>query len=284
MRCKYREKMYRCGDYLTVDIYPVFHQGGKKTRRRAKYKPTSAMQAKLNQKNAEEALTRLLEANFCESDLEITLTFSPDNLPDTYDLARRHAENYLRRVKRLRNRRELSSLKYVLIPGNGRFHFHIVMTGGIDRDELERIWGLGYANTKRLSFRENGVAGLARYIASQYDIEDFSKGEDLFSIYDIDEETGELTEKNDTRKKGQRRWSSSKNLIRPEPQFRDGKISSARVEELASVDSSNRVAFEKLYPGYSLLGVEPYYNPDNGGYYLHVRMYSAKKRRSDRTV
>ena len=39
MRCLYRERRYVCGDYLEVDIYPVFRkQGGRKQ----KAKPTSA--------------------------------------------------------------------------------------------------------------------------------------------------------------------------------------------------------------------------------------------------
>jgi hypothetical protein len=66
MRCRYREKIYKCGEYLEADIYPVFHQGGGKSRRKARYKPTSAMQARLNQRRAERELTRLLNENFTD--------------------------------------------------------------------------------------------------------------------------------------------------------------------------------------------------------------------------
>lgn len=278
MRCRYRERIYQCGDYLEADIYPVFHKGSTKSRRRAKYKPTSAMQARLNQRRAEEALTRILNANFTADDIEITLTYDNEHLPEDYEKAVRDADNYIRRVKRLRGKRGLEALKFVRVPGGGRFHFHIVMSGGINRDELERMWGYGYANSKRLKFCQGGIAGLAHYIANQLDDGDEFGGEDLFSLYDIDVETGETTEKPRERKKGQKRWSCSKNLLRPEPEIREGRISAAKVEELATVDSMSRSIFEKLYPGYSFNTCEPYYNPENGGYYLRVRMY-----RSDQT-
>ena len=44
-----RESVYVCGDYMDADIYPVFQPAGK---RRARCKPTSAIQEKLNQKTA----------------------------------------------------------------------------------------------------------------------------------------------------------------------------------------------------------------------------------------
>lgn len=278
MRCRYREKIYRTGEYLEVDIFPVFHKGGTGSRRKAKYKPTSAMQARLNQRRAEEALTRLLNENFTDDDIEITLTYDDEHLPSDCDKAFRDADNYIRRVKRLRGKRGLSELKFCKVLGGGRFHFHIVMSGGIDRDELERMWGLGYANSKRLKFSSGGVAGLAHYIANQLDASDEFGGEDLFSLYDIDVETGEATEKPRERKKGQRRWSCSKNLRRPAPEIREGRISAGKVEELATFDAESRAVYEKLYPGYEFVSARPYYNPENGGYYLQVRMRSIKRR------
>lgn len=278
MRCRYREKIYRCGDYFESEIFPVFHKGGGKIHRRSKYKPTSAMQARLNQRRAEEALTRILNENFTENDIEITLTYADEYLPKDYEKAIRDADNYIRRVKRLRQKRGLEAIRFVRVPGGGRYHFHIVMSGGIDRDELEQMWGYGYANSKRLKFSRGSIGGLAHYDASQLDEGDAYGGEDLFSLYDIDEETGEATEKARERKKGQKRWSCSKNLRRPKPEIREGRISAARVEELATVDSLSRTAFEKLYPGYSFNTCEPYYNPENGGYYLRVRMYRTRQR------
>ena len=72
-----RESVYVCGDYMDADIYPVFQPSGK---RRARCKPTSAIQEKLNQKNAEKKITRLAHANFTEDDIALHLTY--DELPE----------------------------------------------------------------------------------------------------------------------------------------------------------------------------------------------------------
>ena len=259
---RYREKIYDCGDYREVDIYPVFNTGS--SRRKARFKPTSAMQQRLNQRNAERALTRYLNANFTERDISLTLTYRDECLPETYEQAERDAVNFLRRLKRFRKKLGLSELKYILIPGEGRFHFHIPMSGGVDDKELQRLWGYGYANTIHFEFNENGIEGHAHYIAKQFD-------EDQLS-FDIDEVTGEVTEKPGARKRGQRRYRCSRNIVRPDPETKDGRISAARVEELATVDSSSRKAFEVMYPGYTFTSCMPYYNQENGGYYLHVRL------------
>ena len=214
MRCLYRERRYYCGDYLEVDIFPVFK---KQNGRGKKAKPTSEVQAKLNQHNAEQKLIRILNENFTLDDIEIHLTYSDENLPETPEEVIRDYQNYLRRVKRLRS-------------------------------TLEDLWGYGYANSKRLQFNENGVEGLARYIARQFVAHE---GELPFG----------------------KRWSGSRNLVIPPPKDRDGKISQKKARELATVDSDSREAFERLYEGYRLSEVRPFYNEVNGGYYLHVKLY-----------
>lgn len=279
MRRKYREKAYKCGEYLEVDVYPVFEARGGKRTRRAKYKPTSAMQARLNQKHAERELVRILNDNFTEKDISVTLTFRNGCLPDTYEDAERFAKNFLRRLKRLRAKMGLPEMKYVLIPGGGRFHFHIPMSGGVDEVTIAKLWGLGYCNVIHFQFNENGIEGHARYVAKQYEEDEYGGG-DLFSGYDVDFDTGVVEELSveeksvrGKRPKGKRRYSCSKNIVRPEPECRDGRISATRAEELATVESGSRFVFEKLYPGYVFSECRAMYNEENGGYYLEVRMY-----------
>lgn len=273
MKCLYREKIYRCGEYLEVEIFPVFKKANGS--RRAKYKPTSEMQARLNQRRAERELIRILNDNFTEDDISVTLTFDAKSLPDTFEEAEKAAKNFLRRVQRLRKKKGLDEIKRVLIPGAGRFHFHIPMNGGLDAKELAALWPYGYCNVIFFRFNENGIEGHARYIANQFEADQFG-GEDLLSMFDVDEETGEVTEKescNIKRAKGKRRYSCSKNIVRPVAEDRDGEITSSKVEELATVDSASRKAFERLYPGYCFSDCKPYYNAENGGYYLQVKMY-----------
>ena len=137
MRCLYRERRYHCGNYLEVDIFPVFQ---KQSGRGKKAKPTSEVQARLNEHNAEQKLIRILNANFTPEDIEIHLTYTDENLPSTPEEAERDVANYLRRVKRLRKKLELPALKYVNVPGGGiggtRFHFHITMSGGVFSEQM----------------------------------------------------------------------------------------------------------------------------------------------------
>lgn len=249
MRCLYRERRYVCGDYLEVDIYPVFRKQGS---RKQKAKPTSAVQEKLNEHNAIEKLIRLLNANFTGDDYEFHLTYTDENLPANVEEAKKDIQNFLRRVKRVRARMGLDELKYICVPEGGfegtRYHFHVTMNGGLDRSIIEELWGYGYANGKRLQFNENGVEGLARYVTKQFAAH---KDELPFG----------------------KRWTASKNLIVPEPKDRDGKLSAKKVKALATYECESREPFEKLYDGYTLSRVEHFYNDVNGGYYLHVKMY-----------
>lgn len=70
-----RESVYVCGNYMDADIYPVFQKPG---RRRSRCKPTSEIQRRLNQKNAEKRLTRLVHTNFTEDDIALHLTYRPE--------------------------------------------------------------------------------------------------------------------------------------------------------------------------------------------------------------
>ena len=91
-----RESVYVCGDYMDGDIYPVFQPPGK---RRSRCKPTSEIQQKLNQKNAEKKLTRLVHSNFTEDDIALHLTYRPGEEPQTEEEAQHILSNYIRRLK-----------------------------------------------------------------------------------------------------------------------------------------------------------------------------------------
>lgn len=246
MRTVYREKKYTCGEYLDVYIYPVFETGKPGGGKRAKKKPSTKAQKKLNQKHREEKLVRLLHANFTPEDLEIHLTYGGEQ-PGSDEEAARNLRNYIRRIQRLRKKTGLPPLKYIAVTERGkrggRYHHHITVNGGIDRDTLESMWEYGYANSRRLQFTEDGLAGLGNYIVKS--------------------------------PVGGKAWTASKNLTDPEPRTRDGRISGSKVRELAkSLESGEKFAkFESLYPGYLMSAAEAFHNDVNGGCYLVARFY-----------
>ena len=119
-------------------------------------------------------------------------------------------------------------------------HHHIILSGGVDRSELETLWGKGYANTKRLQFTQNGLAGLSKYIVKQ---------PLLF-----------------------KRWSASRNLTKPTERKNDNKYSRKRVSSIFEYNYSER-ELEKLYPGFIVAEVSPELNEVNGGFYIQMRLY-----------
>lgn len=237
---KYRETKYYCGDFLDVDIYPVFK---KQKSRSGRYRATSEVQAKLNENNSVKRLERLLHCNFTTEDYALHLTYADDKLPPDAQTAQKDVQNFLRRVRRW-YKAQGKELKYICVTEKGkrsqRVHHHLILSGGVDRSELESFWHLGYANTKRLQFTKNGVAGLANYITKQ---------PLLF-----------------------KRWSASRNLKKPIVKISNSKYSRKRARELFEFNFSNE-KIEKLYPGYFVAEVCPVLNDINGGYYTSMRLY-----------
>ena len=238
MRTIYREKKYYCGEYLDVYIFPTFREAHSRSK---KSKPTTETQAKLNKKHAEEKVVRLLHANFTPEDLELGLDYAENPVDD--ERVKKDIQNFLRRLKRLRKRLGLPELKYIAVTeksSRGRYHHHVTVNGGVDRDVIENLWGLGRANSKRLQFDKNGLAGLGKYIIKS----------PIFS----------------------KRWNASKNLIDPKPKTSDSRVSIRRAKELA-IDPSDREPFERLYPDYILAEGQAFHNDVNGGVYLFARLY-----------
>ncbi len=165
----YKTKTIRSGKYLEVEMYPVFI--GTKNRRGKKIKPSSAKQKNLNDKNAKKQIIRLIHSNFDEGDLMLTLSYKERNRPKTEERAGKDIDNYIRRIKRYRQKNNLPELKYIAVieyreeeEGKKiRIHHHIIINK-MNRDDAEKIWGLGYANAMRLEEDENGLEGITRYI------------------------------------------------------------------------------------------------------------------------
>lgn len=245
MDYKYRETKYYCGDFLDVDIYPVF----KKTKSRSKrFKPTSEIQKKLNENNARKKLERLIHTNFTPNDIALHLTYTAECLPANEEQSKKDIQNYIRRLKRV-YQKSGKELKYISVTEKGektdRVHHHIIINGGIDRDIIENIWQKGYANTKRLQFTKNGIAGLSNYITKQ-------------PLYF-------------------RRWNRSKNLKQPIIRKNDSKYNRTKARGLFEFQYDNK-KIEKLYRGYLVSEIVPCFNEVNAGYYIQIKLYKKEAR------
>lgn len=264
MKSFIREKKIYCGTkYMEVDIYPSFQAAAvPKTKGRSKREKVSVpKQRNLNDKNAKRYFTQLLNTNFGEGDLHVTVTYA--QVPETVEEAEREAANYIRRIAHRRKQIGLPTLKYVMVTeansgkgGSGdkpvRVHHHIVMNGGLERDAVEELWRrprkkgqkvgdrIGYANADRLKPDDMGLEALSRYLAKD--------------------------------PRGKKRWSSSQNLEKPESRTNDHKYSRRQVERIVKNEIDNQIYWERQYPGWMISKCEPVYNDITGwSIYLKLR-------------
>lgn len=245
----YCTKTERAGDTLVLTVYPILGRSDRAKAEAARKAMSRERQTRYNRERARRRLALLMDANFGRNDLHVTLTYR--GTPPDYEQARKDVRNYLRAVKRMREKAGLPEMKYIYVleeeGGDGekrRIHVHLMMTGGVSREALEEKWGRGYANCDRLQPEEgNGLMELARY---------FTKLE---------------------QEKHRRAWSASKNLRKPRTTVSRTRMSNARVRRLCQEMPGNAVeVLGKLYPGYKVGAVEPYVSDWIPGVYLRIRL------------
>ena len=247
----YRRRTTESGPRIDADIFPVFGVGQKKALRRARRQQTSKAQQIANNERSRLKLIQLVEANFTEKDLSIGLDYAgKEPEPEKVD---RDLKTFFEKVRRKRRKEGLPELKYIAaiggdeMPSKGysgkRPHVHVIMNGGIDRDDLEKMWKHGRANCDRLQPRDEGLGGISVYFTKQM--------------------------QDRPPKKGVKKYRTSKNLIHPEPKGRDVKIANSRVRRIAyDFENQAKKVMEKLYPGYVLQQCSVRYSDVVPGVYI----------------
>ncbi len=225
MRAYIRDTRVIAGEYMRVHLMPVRREAPKGRGRRGRYRVTSEAQRRYNAKCAAWCVCDYLHANFCDQDIALRLSYAS---AVTVEEAERHIVNFLRRVSYAFKRAELGALKYLYVTEEGvkggRVHHHLVLSGGLDRDVLEKMWGLGYANSERLQFTEDGLAGLSRYIVK--------------------------------RPCTARSFKRSRNLVKPEALSSNTSVS-PRQAQYINANPEDLEAASSLYPGWRAVKVEP---------------------------
>ena len=250
-RMGYRRRTTVSGPRIDAEVFPVFGRNQRGDLRRAKSRITREAQQRANDERSRLHLIQLVEANFTEKDVSITLSYegrAPE--PERVD---KDIRNFIARVKRTRQRMGLGELKYIYaiggdeMPAAGysgkRPHVHMILSGGIGRDELEAIWGKGIANADRLQPMDVGLGGIAVYFTRQ--------------------------KQDRPEKPGVRKWRGSRNLKQPVRRSRDARMPNSRVKRIAR-DFRNEAkdVMEKLYPGYVLQDCQVRYSDIVDGVYI----------------
>jgi len=247
----YRRITTVSGPRIDAEVIPVFGRSQRGDLRKAKSQVTREAQQRANDERSRRHLIQLVEANFTEKDVAVTLSYAgtaPD--PERVD---KDIRNFLGRVRRKRKQLGLSKLKYIYaiggdeMPAAGysgkRPHVHMIMNGGIERDALEQIWAKGRANADRLQPRDEGLGGIAVYFTRQ--------------------------KQDRPEKPGVRKWRGSRNLKQPVRRSRDARMTNSRVRRIA-YDFRNEAkdVMEKLYPGYVFQDCQVRYSDIVDGVYI----------------
>ena len=228
-------------------------------------KDNNKAQKNLNDKNARKYVERLINENFSDRDIWMTLTYDDEHLPPDGDVdaAIKNVQKYIRRINYQRKKRGLPNAKYVYVTAYNpdaeiRWHHHIVMDGALDMETVESCWKQSSRNeVRRLQTDENGLSGMANYI---------------------------VEEKN--RVPSERRWNSSQGLRDPRIKVVHSKRPAAGgsykkigsfVDKMVKDRDSIPEILKKWYPDMDFTNAKVYYNDFNCMFYIHARM---RKRRS----
>lgn len=191
----YFKTTYVCG--RTIEVYKGYAKRKKKNdSRNAREDLTPEEMAAVNQKNAEIALRRILNANFRPYDLHLICTYRKEERPEPVE-AKKIVKKFFNNLRR-EYRRNGEILKYVQVTEYEKtaIHHHIVLNAweyGDVTKAIKRCWK--YGKVFFVQLESNGQYGdLAAYLIK---------------------ETSKSFRDNDGGHK--QRYSCSRNLIRPKP-------------------------------------------------------------------
>lgn len=246
----YRTKTTRAGKRLEIDVYPIFGYQDRIRANRAKEQATPETMRRVNLANAKRKIIQLADANFTEEDIHLTLTYEH---PPIYSQCHKDVQNFLRAVKRRREKQGLPPLKYIYVIEDNedgvkkRIHTHILMSGGQPREDLESLWAKGYANTDRLQPNERGLEEIARYLVKS--------------------------------QKNRRKWCCSKNLKKPQVRVSDCKLSNSKVKRMArGLPNEAKDILRKAYPGYEYVECKVKFSDQVEGCYIRALMRKIDRR------
>lgn len=149
--------VYECEEYFSPRTI------GKKYSRCANMELTSEEQQKINDRNARKRLSRLINSNFYEGDLFVTLTHKEKA---NYEDARKALSKYLRKVRRFREKNGLPELKYIAVTeAEKRTHHHMVMSA-MDLNIVVKLWAQGRVMVSKLD-PGGEYTGLAKYVTKE---------------------------------------------------------------------------------------------------------------------
>lgn len=280
-----KEKITKAGKLLNTDFYPCFDNGRKMptqpkvkgtTEAQKKYNENKA------QKESVYLINENFDENDYIATYTYNPEFAPQSKEEAQrDWNNAHKRILRKRARELKkvekqlatlpNTEELAELrkklefkryklsapfKYMYViekvtyqrgPFKGRdnWHFHIFMTGGLERSEVEAIWKKGVrSNVNQFQPDRFGPEAMAKYMTKD--------------------------------PQGTKRFVCSRNMSRTykQPKIKNARFSAGHLAKLAQERCDDADYWEKKYKGYRFLRAFPRFNEYNGHWYLTVVMYA----------
>ena len=280
-----KEKITKAGKLLNTDFYPCFENGKKmptqpkvqgsteaqkkynenKAQKEAvyiinenfdefdhighltyapEYAPQSEEEARRDMINALRRIKRMRER-----ELKKTIAVL-DALPDVDALAEQRKNLELKRDKLSAPFKYMYVLEKVTyqrgpFKGKDNWHFHIFMTGGLERSQVEALWKKGVrSNVDQFQPDRFGPEAMAKYMSKD--------------------------------PQGTKRFVCSRNMSRTykQPKIKNVRFSAGHLAKLSQERCDDAQYWEKKYPGYRFVRSFPRFNDYNGHWYLTVVMYA----------
>lgn len=132
--------------------------------------------------------------------------------------------------------------------GNDNWHFHMFITGGLDRSEYEKSWSNSMrSNADIFQPDKYGPEAIAKYMVKN--------------------------------PQGKKRFCYSRNLKKPDVKHSDKKMTKRGIERIAKTRTDDTKYWENKFSGYKLIRCYSRYNEYNGYWYVSLVMY-----KSDNTI
>ena len=187
------KKIMVAGSLIVETIYPAPRPRDSYAARQGRSRVSTQAQRLLNRRNATQKLELSLAANLPPGSWRVVLTYRPDALPQSREQAMRNVGAFLRRLRERRKAEGLPCRYWQRAEhkhkSGAHWHHHIYINAGNESaEELEALWGNGWVYLDRIIIdSDNTYEQLARYM---------------------------IKERPD--KLGQRLWSCSQGLAKPE--------------------------------------------------------------------
>ena len=278
----YRTRTTRAGDRIEAEIFPAYGREKMGILRAARKHQTREAQERANHARSIRWHILLAEANFTQDDYFVHLTYRGEE--PTYERCQADVTNFISRIRTARRRKGLPKVKYMYAieggEGRERIHVHMLMSGGLSWEEIQRIWdrkrggrksgnretGGGMAKIERLETADGKLEGAVLYIAKELWAKGYRKkpGRD---------EVEEIARYMASHPGNRRQWCSSRNLTKPKVRTSDTKVSNGRVKKIArGFRQEAEEIMAKVYPGWMLKKCSIYQSDIVDGVYIRCVM------------